>query len=211
MIGNSQQRILHLLKMRGTQPTRVIARHTKISTVAARKHLSALHDQGLVTFTDESGTVGRPVRHWTLAGAARAQFPDAHDALTLEMISAVRETFGEDGLERMIRTRENHIRQLYANELASTSGLAGRLQTLLRLRNAEGYMAELETTPDGWLLIENHCPICAAARQCQGFCRSELEIFQEILKPLATIERTDHIMTGARRCAYRITPQTPSS
>jgi len=31
-------------------------------------------------------------------------------------------------------------------------------------------MAEFEAEPDGsFLLIENHCPICAAAKTCQGF------------------------------------------
>jgi predicted ArsR family transcriptional regulator len=40
-------------------------------------------------------------------------------------------------------------------------------------------MAEVKTQADGsCLLIENHCPICAAAEACQGFCRSELEVFQ---------------------------------
>jgi predicted ArsR family transcriptional regulator len=33
------------------------------------------------------------------------------------------------------------------------------------LRTEEGYMAEFEAEPDGsFLLIENHCPICAAAK-----------------------------------------------
>jgi predicted ArsR family transcriptional regulator len=52
--------------------------------------------------------------------------------------------------------------------------------------------------------MENHCPICAAATLCQSFCRSELEIFQDVLGPGARVERTDHILAGARRCAYRI-------
>jgi predicted ArsR family transcriptional regulator len=28
-----------------------------------------------------------------------------------------------------------------------------------------------------YFLIENHCPICAAATECQGFCRAELSNF----------------------------------
>ena len=33
-------------------------------------------------------------------------------------------------------------------------------------------MAEVEPQDDGsLLLIENHCPICAAATSCQSFCR----------------------------------------
>jgi len=62
---------------------------------------------------------------------------------------------------------------------------------------------------DGFLLIENHCPICAAAAACQGFCRAELEVFRDTLGADVIVERTDHILAGARRCAYRIASKIP--
>ena len=55
-----------------------------------------------------------------------------------------------------------------------------------------------------WLL-ENHCPICAAASSCLNFCRSELNLFQTILADVATVSREEHIIEGARRCAYKVT------
>jgi predicted ArsR family transcriptional regulator len=54
------------------------------------------------------------------------------------------------------------------------------------------------------LLVENHCPICAAARACQNFCRSELDVFRRVLGPDVQVERVEHQLAGARRCAYRI-------
>jgi hypothetical protein len=68
-------------------------------------------------------------------------------------------------------------------------------------------MAEWKQEGDDYLLIENHCPICAAATECQGFCRSELEIFSEALGREVSIERSEHIIAGARRCLYRIQPR----
>ncbi|HAT30439.1 MAG TPA: MarR family transcriptional regulator, partial [Janthinobacterium sp.] len=77
-------------------------------------------------------------------------------------------------------------------------------------RDAEGYMAESEPQADGSvLLIENHCPICAAARECQNFCRSELAIFQRVLGQDCSVERSEHLLAGARRCVYRIRPLPP--
>ena len=69
-------------------------------------------------------------------------------------------------------------------------------------------MAEhsLDEATGAFLLVENHCPICAAARACQGFCRSELEIFHRVLGPGCAVERLEHILAGSRRCAYRIIP-----
>jgi len=80
-----------------------------------------------------------------------------------------------------------------------------RRRRLVALRSREGYMADYHPQEDGsYLLVENHCPICAAAASCQGFCRSELAVFREVLQ--AGVERSEHILAGARRCAYRITP-----
>jgi len=66
-------------------------------------------------------------------------------------------------------------------------------------------MAEWRKDGDAFLLLEHHCPICAAATACQGFCRSELEIFRDALGRDAVVERVEHLLAGARRCAYRIT------
>jgi predicted ArsR family transcriptional regulator len=77
---------------------------------------------------------------------------------------------------------------------------------LAQARDSEGYMAQVQPQGDGsFLLVENHCPICAAARECQGFCRSELALFQRAL-PGSTVERAEHLLSGARRCVYKITP-----
>jgi predicted ArsR family transcriptional regulator len=56
----------------------------------------------------------------------------------------------------------------------------------------------------GFVFIENHCPICAAATACQGFCTTELELFRSVLGPGVSVERGEHIVSGDRRCAYLI-------
>lgn len=60
---------------------------------------------------------------------------------------------------------------------------------------------------NGFLLIENNCPICVAAASCQGLCAGELDLFQRVLGPGVNIERTEYLLAGDRRCAYRITPR----
>jgi predicted ArsR family transcriptional regulator len=85
--------------------------------------------------------------------------------------------------------------------------LEARVNALAKIRAEQGYMAEAARQRDGsFLLIENHCPICAAATACQGLCREELMLFSTVLGDEVNVERTDHILAGARRCAYRITP-----
>lgn len=204
-LSTSEDRILRFLKFRGAQGTPVIARHLKMTLPGARKHLSALLAAKLVRFTDESGKVGRPRRSWQLTPLADKRFPDSHAVLTLEMIASVRSVFGEDGLDRLIGAREGETQSRYATALASQRDTARKVARLAELRSDEGYMADWQALPDGsYLLAENHCPICAAARICQGFCRSELSVFRAALGPEVTVERAEHILGGARRCAYRI-------
>jgi predicted ArsR family transcriptional regulator len=74
-----------------------------------------------------------------------------------------------------------------------------------KIRTEEGYMAEVHRDRGGYLFIENHCPICAEAQACQGFCSTELELFRSVLGRGISIGRAEHIISGDRRCVYRIT------
>jgi predicted ArsR family transcriptional regulator len=204
-LSASEDRILRFLKFRGSQTTPAIARHLKMTVPGARKHLAALLESRLVSFADAPGAVGRPKRSWRLTPLADRRFPDSHAVLTVEMIGAVRQVFGEDGLDRLIANRESATEHRYITALSRLGDMGRKVAKLAELRSEEGYMADWQALPDGtYLLIENHCPICAAARICQGFCRSELSVFRSALGPLATVERAEHILAGARRCAYRI-------
>jgi predicted ArsR family transcriptional regulator len=122
------------------------------------------------------------------------------------LISGIRSVFGEAGLDRLIEARRESAVATYRSALEACFSLEDRVRTVARLRTEEGYMAELEAEPDGsFLLIENHCPICAAAKTCQGFCRSELELFQAAFGTGASVVRQEHLLSDGRRCVYRVT------
>jgi predicted ArsR family transcriptional regulator len=198
-------RILFQLKTRGPAETLALAGALAISRQATLQHLERLVSEGLVDHADERRGVGRPRRIWSLTAAAQARFPDTHAQLTLEMLDAVRAEFGETGVDRLITRREAVTTQSYIQALAPLRSLAAHVARLAELRTAEGYMADWSQDPGaGFHLVENHCPIGAAAAACQGFCRAELQVFRDALGPGVTVDRTDYILAGARRCAYRI-------
>ncbi|MBM3535756.1 MAG: transcriptional regulator [Alphaproteobacteria bacterium] len=210
MSEGNPERILFLLKTRAPLTAAELATSLGITAMGVRQHLARLEADGLVAFADERRSVGRPKRHWRLTERAQARFPDMHAQVAVELIGGVDRLFGRDGLDRLIQLREDDMRARYRAELDGLP-LSQQLNRLAKLRRAEGYMAEVEKEKDGgYLFIENHCPICAAAKACQGFCRSELSIFRELLADCA-VERTDHILAGARRCAYRIREATPEA
>jgi predicted ArsR family transcriptional regulator len=204
-ITAAADRLLGLIKRRGPQRAADVAAALSITPEAARQQLLRLAADGLVIAKQERGQVGRPAQLWALSASGEARFPDAHAELTIRLIDAVRSELGDDALERIVIARERDARQLYGGEMGGAADIAERVARLAAIRTREGYMAEWWEVEAGFVLVENHCPICAAATACQGFCRAELEVFQEVLGPDVTVARTEHIPLGARRCAYRIT------
>lgn len=204
---DSPERLLYRLKSNGACSAADLAEHLGISAPAVRQHVARLLEEGMVMAEDRPSGRGRPVRYYRLTAAGHARFPDRHAEVTVELIEATRGIFGAEGLDRLVRHMASVSEAVYTSALEAVPDLEGRLHRLAEIRSSEGYMAFVEAHPDGgWLFVENHCPICAAATACQGFCRSELAIFRAALGPAATVERTEHILAGARRCAYRVRP-----
>jgi predicted ArsR family transcriptional regulator len=197
-------RFLILLKTRGPQTTADLGKATGVTGEAVRQQLARLAADGLVVPTVERRGVGRPAHVWALTDAGNARFPDAHGELTAGLIGLIRTQLGEVVLDRLIDARAVESRAAYRAALEGAAGLGERVARLADARTREGYMAESQTEGEGYLLVENHCPICVAATSCQRFCRAELDTFREVLGPDASVERTEHIVTGDRRCVYRI-------
>ena len=207
--NRTADRFLILLKTRGPQTSAELGAALSITDEAARQQLVKLAKEGFVEGTSEASGVGRPTQIWRLTPMGNARFPDAHAELTAQLLRTIRTELGEEALDKLITARERETRANYAAELAEATDLRERVKRLAAIRSREGYMAEWSEEDGGYLLVENHCPICAAAAICQGFCRAELAVFQEVLGADTEVERMEHIVAGARRCAYRITPTNP--
>jgi len=199
------ERILMMLKMHGALTSAQLGERLDITGEAARQQLQKLSEDGLVEEERRSAGRGRPAIYWHLSDRAQARFPDTHAALTVDILQSMSDLLGPEALDRIVAAREARTEAAYQAAMAGSPGLADRVRKLAELRRAEGYMASVEEAGDGALrLIENHCPICAAARFCQGFCRAEKAVFTNVLGPNARVEREEHIVTGGRRCTYLI-------
>ncbi len=207
MADRTRTRILTALKSSGPQTAAGLAADLGITTVAVRQHLDSLLGDVLVGYQDSKGGVGRPKRVWSLTDAGHLEFPDNHSGLVQGLMSGVGELFGEEGVDRLIAHREAQSARAYGAAMKGVSNLSEKVAVLASIRNQEGYMAEVVEQDKGFLLIENHCSIGAAANTCPGFCRSELSLFRSVLGNDVTVERTEHRLSGDRRCVYKIAPR----
>jgi predicted ArsR family transcriptional regulator len=203
--GPARRSILDRLKQGGPQDANRLAKELEVTPMAVRQHLYELQTEGLVAFSEEPRPMGRPAKLWRVTPAADRFFPDRHEDLAVGLIGAVREAFGSRGLERLVAIRSERQLEAYRARIPARASLPRRLESLANIRSEEGYMAEVRRQPDGsFLFVENHCPICAAATACTGLCSAELDVFRRALGADVEIARTEHIVSGARRCAYRV-------
>ncbi|HAT93566.1 MAG TPA: MarR family transcriptional regulator [Sphingobacterium sp.] len=197
-------RILMLLKMRREATAAVIATALAITKLGARKHLLNLANQNLIVSNARSEGIGRPSTYYSLSPQGMARFPDSHADITVQLLQSIKQVLGENALDLLISDRESKVYQKYTEALSGIESIEKKLEIIAAKRTEEGYMAEWRKEADDYLLIENHCPNSAAATECQGFCRSELNNFQQLIGPAFRICRTEYIIENAPRCTYRI-------
>jgi len=179
-----------------------------LTAMAVRQHLYELQREKLISAQERPVALGRPKKYWRLTIEADRLFPDAYAELSVALIDALGDTFGEAGLKCVLESRSARQKAEYAKQIPSSLPLREKVRRLARIRTEEGYMAEVKSEKNGgFLLFENHCPICAAATACKGFCTTELDLFQVALGSNIVVERLEHIVSGDRRCAYRIKPK----
>lgn len=212
-LGDAKRRVVDEVKTSSPCTTRQVAEALGISEVAARQHLSELERHGLlVARTAPPAGPGRPRVLWSLTPLAQGLFADRHDDLIVDLLEAIHETLGEDGLSAVLEHRAGQQLTRLRDALAPEDPLLVRLERLAAERVADGYMAEVRQVGDELQLVEHHCPVRAAADCCPQLCVSELEIFREALGPDVVVERTDHVLGGDERCVYRVSNErSPSS
>jgi predicted ArsR family transcriptional regulator len=191
-----------------------LAEWLQLSPMAVRLHLYTLQAERLVIYEADPRPVGRPAKLWRLTQAADRLFPEGYAELAQSLLGSIAAAFGKAGLNRLIAMRTCDQIGAYRQRMVGQASLAKRLRTLAAIRTEEGYMADVRREAAGeFLLVENHCPICAAAITCTGLCAGEREVFQTVLGKGVSVTRTEHIVAGARRCAYRVSaaPRTPAA
>lgn len=197
--------LLNILKTEGPADAVELSKHLGISAIAVRQYLVSLEQRGLVTYYQESRSLGRPARLWQLTSAADVFFPEAHAALASSLLKSAEKAFGADGLRQMLSESVREQIERYRDQIPTNTSLDERLQALASLRNQDGYMAEIKKEKAGsFLLIENHCPILRAAKQCSQLCEAELQIFQSVLGNQTRVQREEHMLGKSCRCVYRV-------
>lgn len=204
--NKTQDKILIYLKMNGPKTAPALAKAFGMTGEGMRLHLVKLEEEGFIQSAPLVKGVGRPSIEYSLTNKSLQRFPNNHASLSVQLLKNIRQVLGQDALDTLVKAKQEIDYTRYALEIEPIKDVEGKLKKFTEARTNEGYMAELQPSENGWLFIENHCPICSAASSCDGFCRSEIENIQRLIGETMRVERDDHAASGDRRCVYHIKP-----
>jgi predicted ArsR family transcriptional regulator len=199
--------VLYAVRRRGEATAEQVSEQLDITVSGARQHLTALARDGLVESSELPAREGRRGRRTLVYSATKdadAYFPKAYGELTNELLGYVADTDRELLDQLFAKRREARIDGA-RTRLASKRTLKAKVAELTRILDEDGYLASWEQVKRGvFHIVEHNCAIWAVAERYGQACTSELEFIRTVLEG-AEVERVQHMIAGARRCAYEVT------
>lgn len=213
---STKEDILTYLLKQGEATAQAMAIHLDVSAQAIRRHLKDLEAEALIEHRPIQEGMGRPNHLYRLSRKGRDQFPAQYDTFALSLLDTLEATVGKDQVGTILRKQWERKAREYRDQVGQ-GPLADRVARLVRLRQAEGYMAEWyrldedEQSSEGdcspqFVITEYNCAISHIVESFPTVCGHELEMFQ-IALPGCSVTRTHWQANGEHRCGYLIQPE----
>ncbi|MBH8563220.1 iron-sulfur cluster biosynthesis transcriptional regulator SufR [Nostoc sp. CENA67] len=219
--SSTKQDILEYLLKHSQATAFELAEVLDVSPQAIRRHLKDLEAEDLVLYSSiVQGGMGRPQHVYQLSRQGRDRLQpstsDRYGEFAVSLLDTLAETVGHDQFKSILQKQWERKAQEYRDRVGQGS-LQERVENLVQLRKAEGFMAEyhavdLDDSSDGkrFIFIEHNCAISNVAESFPTICGHELEMFAAVL-PDCTVERTHWIINGEHRCGYLMQPRKQKS
>ena len=205
-LPSGRRAVLYAVRRRGEATAEQVADQLGMTVSGARQHLSALVEAGLVETEELTAATprrGRRTLAYSATPAADGYFPKAYGELTNELLGYVSDV-DPALLDDLFAKRREHRIAAATARLASKRTLAARVAELTRILDEDGYVATSERVATGvHRIVEHNCAIWAVAQKYGQACTSEIDFIRAVL-PGTSVERVQHMVAGARHCAYEI-------
>jgi predicted ArsR family transcriptional regulator len=175
-----------------------------VGELASRLGMSYMGVKDLVLDLQKSGLLdhfrqatrsapGRPQKLYRLTSKAHDLFPTASNPLTIEILQAARKLYGATAAEKLLLVTFQQKAEAYGPRVKGRS-LREKAAALVKLRDADGYMAELENDDEGLKIVEHHSPIRDVLEAFPGAVKMETDLFSKLLG--VQVEREDTGVSG---------------
>lgn len=208
---STKQDILQLLLKEEQATAQELAEALEISPQAIRRHLKDLEGAGLIEHQQVQGGMGRPQHIYKLSRKGRDRFPSRYGEFAISLLDTLSKTIDEEQFSTILQKQWQRKAQEYRDCLGNGS-VEERVAKLVKMRQAEGYMAEWYTIkPEDtsgrmsthYVIVEHNCAISEVAQSFPSVCGHELEMFAVALED-CYVERTHWLNNGEHQCGYLI-------
>lgn len=194
--------ILDLLKRSTGMPVKELAKALKMSYMGVKQHCLELEKKGFLDTWRRPGDVGRPEKLYRLTAKAAAFYPEAGNEMTLEILQSIQQIYGPTAPDKLLFAHFAKKTETYLKKVKGRS-ISERATAFAKLRNQEGYCAEVEYDPqNGFRVVEFHHPMKEIATAFPSIRQMETQMIQKIL--MTDVQRVEEKASGLTKVAWVI-------
>lgn len=208
-LSETRRALLSIIKREGSSSIAELARELGVSYENVRQQVGQMRAEGWLEPRVERRKTGRPTSRYRLTAAGEHLFPKYYDVLSVELIDAVAERFGGDGIRLVLE----HLTDARVNEWAPRlEGLSLRqkVEALRGIYLEDDPFTSVEDGDDGALrLVERNCPFLSVARERPALCSLTVSLLTRLLG--YRVVREERFQAGHGRCVFRVLTDRPVS
>ena len=175
-----------------------------ITSMAVRRHLGALQQEGLVESEMVRKSRGRPTYQYRLSEKAKNLFPSGFQNLASDLLEMVYEEGGHKRVMEFLSHRNERAAERLKARMANKD-LAHRVAEVAKIFSEDGYMTEWEKLPDGnFIIYQRNCALHDLANQYRQICVLEPRLIETLLG--AKVTRQQYMLKNDPVCGYLVRP-----
>ncbi|WP_184019861.1 helix-turn-helix transcriptional regulator [Haloferula luteola] len=198
--------VLEELKRSGGMPVPELQRRLGGSYMGVKDQCEALRKRGFVeTWRVPRTEVGRPEIMYRLAPKAEGLFPDAGKELSLGLLEAARQVYGDTAPERLLLHYFQQLGEEWRPRLQRAKSLVEKATLLSGLRDKVGCFSRCKYDPQrGFRIEEYHHPFRAIQEVFPNAIQFELRMMEELLGSRVVRKEVPGGRGGPARVDYEI-------
>jgi len=200
-MNDTRWTVLEAIKAQGQATVASLAETLGVTAISIRHHLNSLQGEGLVKVEIERQGVGRPRHLYSLTEAAQRYFPNKYHILVERLLDELKATLPPDQIGAIIDKMAANVAAQYAGSPA-TGTMEERLQHLVTVLGAEGFMAAVQRVDNQTVLTELNCPYMYVGQRHPEVCRIDHTLIQSVLG--VDVEQKSCVLNGDRSCTFSV-------
>lgn len=200
--------LLHL-KRQGEMTVAQLCEVLGITSMAVRRHLLGLQQEGLVESRIVKQTRGRPNYRYKLTSKAESAFPSGFENLAVDLLDVIYEQNGHKGVMDILTRRNQRLVERFERRMEKKN-LSQKVEEVAKIFSENGYMTDWEALPDGnFIIYQRHCAVHNLANQYRQLCILEPKLIQNLLG--VKVIRQQYMLKNDPVCGYLVEAQNTCS